>query len=364
LLFGVFATGGRGLAAAQTYRVQLDAPPPPGQPWAFLKLFPADYLTVAQGDVINAAWDGTDTPHTATFIPSSHIGQWRGQNQQPGGPYEVFQPEPSNDEKGAVLNSKVVAPSDPSCGTLGSPCTFDGTAVVNSGINFPNPNNQPSFYATVTAPVGQYALLCLLHPGMEIPLIVVAPGTDIPSPAEVSARAAAQAGFARRILGRLADQLAQSVKRVGIGGGHTRFVISAGGFVGNVSANEYLDHGLTLHVGDQLRVKASGEIHTATFPGDSYKTVPFTIPQCEVSGNNPDTAPPCGDPSLFELGINGKAITPSKSNGLWNTKKFVNSGLLGPIVPSYTFVALKPGTYTMVCLVHGPEMSTTITVVP
>ena len=190
-LLGVFATGGRGIAAAQTYRVQLDAAPPPGQPWAFLKTFPTDHLAVHTGDVINAAWAGSDTPHTATLVPTAHIGQWRGQNQQPGGPYAVFQPEPANDEKGAVLNSNVLAPSDPSCGTEGNPCPFDGSAVVNSGLNFPNPNNQPSFFVTVTAPVGQYALLCLLHPGMEIPLFVEAPGTDILSPAEVAAHAAA-----------------------------------------------------------------------------------------------------------------------------------------------------------------------------
>jgi hypothetical protein len=39
----------------------------------------------------------------------------------------------------------------------------------------------------------------------------------------------------------------------------------------------------------------------------------------------------------------------------------VNSGLL--VAPgSATFVAKATGVYTMVCLVHGPEMQTTITV--
>jgi plastocyanin len=41
---------------------------------------------------------------------------------------------------------------------------------------------------------------------------------------------------------------------------------------------------------------------------------------------------------------------------------FRNSGLFTDPTTSFTFLAKKPGTYTMVCLVHGPEMSTSVTV--
>src|SRR5437588_4850749 len=198
MFLGVFSTAGTGLATTQTYRVQLDAYPPQGEPWAFLKLFPSDYLSVHQGDVVNASWRGLDTPHTATFVNTAHIDQWRGQHQQPGGDYAVIQPEPGNDEPGTVINPAVLGPSDPSCGTELNPCPFDGTAVVNSGLNSPNPQSQPSFFVTVNAPVGQYAMLCLLHPGMQIPLMVFSSGSDIPSPSEAAAKAAAQEGFARR----------------------------------------------------------------------------------------------------------------------------------------------------------------------
>ena len=114
---------------------------------------------------------------------------------------------------------------------------------------------------------------------------------------------------------------------------------------------------------------ANLEIHTATFPRSSFQTVPFLLPQCEVAGPNPDAPAPngpgsCSSPDLFELSFNPRAIFPTKSDALADPNRFVNSGLLGPIVPSYIFRAVKPGFYSMVCLVHGPEMSWTVRVRP
>ena len=51
-----------------------------------------------------------------------------------------------------------------------SPCTFDGTGVVSSGLQFSTPGSEPHFWTNVTAPVGTYTFLCLLHPGMQASL--------------------------------------------------------------------------------------------------------------------------------------------------------------------------------------------------
>ena len=67
-------------------------------------------------------------------------------------------------------------------------------------------------------------------------------------------------------------------------------------------------------------------------------------------------------PPQFRLAINNRALNPSKSNALIDPNKFRNSGLLPVPGASFTFVAKAPGTYSLVCLVHGPEMNTTITV--
>ena len=109
----------------------------------------------------------------------------------------------------------------------------------------------------------------------------------------------------------------------------------------------------------------TGEIHTATSPFESYQKVPFTRTVCEVPGKDPPAQSPfdCQDPSQFRVRLVNRALLPSGSNQLRGSG-FVNSGLLPDPSASFTFVASKPGTYQFVCLVHGPEMTTTITVEP
>ncbi len=362
----VVAAGGPASAAAHTYRVQLDGQPPKGEPWAFLRFFPGQQLTVDQGDVVDAAWDGTDTPHTATFIPTAHPEQWRADHQGQGGDLSLIVPDSAvgGDDNELVLNPSVLAPTAPDCGTTAAPCPFDGSSIVNSGFQFSDPSNEPSFFVQVTAPVGQYSLLCLVHPGMEIALTVLPAGTDIPSPDEVAAQTASQLKQARQVDGEAADAEAQHLHTSNLGGGHKLLTIHAGGFDNGVTANEYRDKGVKLHVGDQLKVLGNFEIHTATLPKSAFDTVPFIVTQCEVPGpDTPATSPvDCAKPTDFQVALGTKAITPTKSNKLVSPSKFVNSGLLGDPSATFTFNAVKPGTYTLICLVHGPEMSTTVRV--
>jgi len=355
-------------ATGNAYTVVADGQPTPGEPWAFEKFFPHT-IKVHQGDTITIAWNGTDFPHTASFVNTADPEAWRQQNQAPGGHYAVAVPDTAvgGDDPGeTVFNPTVLVPSSFGCGTAAAPCSFDGTSVVSSGLLFSNPSAQPSFSVRVNAPVGHYSLLCLLHVGMEIPLDVVSAGQSIPSPAQVAAQAAREAARSNAVDAPKADTQAQQVQTTGIGGGHTRWSISAGGFYKQVSANEYVDAGLTLRVGDELQVNGREEIHTATFPLSAASTVPFIVSQCEVPGpDTPATSPAdCASPSQFQVALNNQAVAPTPSNELRDPAAFVNGGLIATDQPltSSTFRAVAPGRYTMVCLVHGPEMSTTITV--
>ncbi len=145
---------------SQTFTIHLDARAHAGEPWAFLKFFP-NAIQVHGGDVIHAKWSGTDTPHTATLVNTDDPEGWRAQNQGPGGPYEVVVPDSQvgGDDDENVINPSVLFPSPPGCGDQITPCPFDGSSVVTSGVNFPNPGAQPSFAVQVTAPVGSYSLL-------------------------------------------------------------------------------------------------------------------------------------------------------------------------------------------------------------
>ena len=354
-----FATVGASATASHTYRVQLDARPPVGEPWAFLRIFPGG-LTVHRGDVIDSAFMGTDTPHTGTFVPTAHPNQWRQQNQGPTGHYAPIIPDTNiaSDEPGLIINPAVAFPSAPGCGTTTDPCTFDGTSVLNTGLVNPGPTT--SVFTKITAPAGTYSFMCLLHPGMQIKLHVVSHSTPVPSPAQVASRTKHQVARAVKNLGPVADASAQQVSSSSLSDGRTRWSLTAGGFFKNVSANEYPDAGLAVQVGDRIHVGGNFEIHTATSPASSAAKVPFIVPQCEGPGG--DTPPPCTDPSDLELALNPKAITPTSLHGLGFPDGFRNTGLLTDPTAGYTFVARKAGTYHFVCLVHGPEMSLTVTV--
>jgi plastocyanin len=363
LLAGLLSAAPAGATGA-VYTVVVDGQPTPGEPWAFEKFFP-HAIKVHQGDIITTAWNGTDFPHSATLVNTADPVAWRQQNQAPGRAYAVVVPDSAvgGDDAEAVLNPAVLVPSPVGCGTAAAPCSFDGTSVVSSGFLFSNPSAQPSFSVRITAPVGHYSLICLIHDGMQIPLDVVSAGQSIPSPAQVAAQAAREAARANAIDAPKADAQAQQVQTSGISGGHTRWSISAGGFYKQVSANEYPDAGVTLRVGDELQVNGLEEIHTATFPLSAAATVPFIVSQCEVPGpDTPATSPAdCASPSQFQLALNNQAVAPTPANELSDPDAFVNGGLIAT-GQAATFRAVAPGTYTMVCLVHGPEMSTTVTV--
>ncbi len=351
-------------AASQSFKVQLDGAPPTGEPWAFLRFFPGASLKVHAGDVIDFAWGGTDTPHTATLVPSDNAEAWRQDHQGQGGDFQDPIPDSQvgGDDHSLIENPKVVAPTDPTCGTEVAPCSFDGTSVVSSGFQFSNPSAEPSFFASVDAPVGTYSFLCLLHPGMEDQLTVVADATTIPSPADVTTKAAKQLKKAINVDGAAADLQAQTLA-VAVGGAHTKVLLNAGGFSNQVSANEFPDNPVKVNVGDRIVFSGTGEIHTATFPKKSYKTTPFIVPGCELPGADAPAQSPadCANPAQFELVLNPKAFLPTRRNSLKDPAAFVNAGLL--VTPAtYTFVAAKPGKYTFVCLVHGPEMSGVIKV--
>ncbi len=356
-----------------TYRLQLDAKPPKGENWAFLRFFPAS-LTVHQDDIVNAAWAGAaGAPHTATIVPDGNANVWREENQGPGGPQDPTQfpwalqvPDQSvgGDDQQLDVNPAVAAPSNPTCGTSVNPCPFDGTGVLNSGLQFSAPGAQPKFYVQVTAAPGTYSFLCLLHPGMQIALNVVSSGTTIPTPADVKAKAAKQVTHARTVDAGVADDLAQTVVRTPVGS-HHRVTMWAGGFWRQVSADEFPDKTVHVHVGDRVRFLGNFEIHTATFPATAASSVPFIVTQCEVHGpDTPATSPAdCTSPTDFQIAFNDKALSPTAKNTLSSPTAFRNSGLFAWRT-ARSFVAEKPGLYHFVCLVHGPSMSGAIRVLP
>lgn len=354
-------------AAAQTFTVNVDGQPPAGEPWAFLRFFPGPQLSVHQGDVVEFAFAGTEAPHTVTLTPDADPEAWRTANQGPGGAYEAIVADSAfgGDDQSMIINPKVGAPSDPTCGTSTAPCAFDGTAVVNSGVLVSDPSQQPSFFVSVTAPVGTYSFVCLIHPGMQDVLNVVADTTAVPSPQKVATSAAKQLKRAINVDGAQAEAIAQTVKVANTASGAI-VKINAGGFVNNLTADEFPSKPVRVNVGDRIRFVGMPEIHTATFPRSTVKDPTYAFLQtfCEQAGADLPAQSPadCADPTAFESVFNPLVLAPTRSMNLGNPTAFRNSGLLAPGTNA-TFVAKKPGLYTFVCLVHGSTMRGKIKVV-
>jgi plastocyanin len=356
-------------AGPKTYTVKIDAKPPRGEMWDFMHFFPSS-LAVHQGDTIHFIWNGAGGPHTATLVNAARAHRWRTLHQRAGDNYQLFVHDTrfGGDDKGLIVNPKVASPSNPTCGAPSTPCAYTGVGVLNSGIQFSDPTNQPSFDVTVdpSTPVGEYTVLCLLHPGMEMHLYVVAPGARIQSPGQVAADARAEISHAKKVDGPAADAKAQRVRRQRMAGGHVHWWIHAGGVVGGVTADEYLDRTLRVHRGDRITVRGSMEIHNLAFPVKRVITRPFIKTVCEVPGRDqPATSPfDCAAPTDFRLDLNRKVTRHTshrlvkgkvRNSGILHSPK-VSDGMAFPFRQQFTFRAVQAGRFHGMCNVHGPRM--------
>ena len=69
----------------------------------------------------------------------------------PGGDYALMQSDADDPQPAFEFNKKVLFPSAQNCGTTSAPCSYNGAAVVNSGV----PLSSPTFSVTVDATPGR-----------------------------------------------------------------------------------------------------------------------------------------------------------------------------------------------------------------
>jgi plastocyanin len=123
-----------------------------------------------------------------------------------------------------------------------------------------------------------------------------------------------------------------------------------------IDVEGYFPAVLHIHAGDTVTWKRNtNEIHTVTFLGNVYSSLPDLLVPLPLPGA------PAG-----AMMINPLAGFPSgPTNGMYNGKDFVNSGIFGAdpgMVSSFSLTFTAQGTFSYVCFVHGVEMSGTIVV--
>jgi len=256
----------------------------------------------------------------------------------------------------------------PPCGAQGTPCEFDGSSPVDAGAiaGFDPATGQPAnvdWNVKITAPTGDYAYFCYIHPGMQGVLHVVPSGAESDSGNQITATQAQFLQDQSEATSLIAND--NNAAPSGAPGSRTWSV-----HVGDTTS--------TLHAailgmmprslpnvvsGDSVKfLWGAFEPHTVGFGPDANLPGPFGW-DCgkayvAFGPSGPGAPPPCTE---FENGnpeIIGDPGTRGPSQGL-NRNGVTDSGMLvgsaygvTPGTERWSVAAAQPGSYEYHCTVH------------
>lgn len=275
---------------ANTYVIGVDNANPSGKNWEFPDYYPRTGTMVNRGACLDFKWNssaGPDSAHSATLMKTGDVKNY------------FVAPDGDNGAGQYLGQIQLFGPQNITCGDVNTPCTYDGSATVDSGIfsNIPTPPapaTQPEFVAKIgpnTPTDTTYTFYCHLHPGMEGSITVTAGtatdpttvnplATDPTNPSYVAELASATTLESNAI----ASYNSTGVVTSGVGGSH-------------VEVLEMLPSTISIHPGDSRTIKTQTlvEAHTQTFPqGQQDNTF---SPLCEGAGTT-DTPPTAGPPGF------------------------------------------------------------------
>ncbi len=401
LLFSLIAFSGRpalaqtpGSAAGtpQTWQVQVSHAGPEGHNWEFNAYYPKR-LQAHAGDTINFTIAAApDEYHTVT------LGQARTTpdtiyNGQAGGFAYPNSAAGGGLQRGIFINEPQIA-----CGRADqTPCSFDGTKGINSGVLVRPPADSGgkgnlTFTATLASGInaGTYYFLCLVHgPAMSGSFDVLPAAT--PARSAATLQADAQRAYESDLQSLAEDARSIATPSVTVNRDSSfswDIAAGAGTADGRLDVNEFGVNGLFIKTGDSVTWHVSsgiGDQHTitgfGTQPGQPPARLPVYQPAC--SGMNGDTLPAPGSygpdiwnscPGSEQLLLTRYAFPSAPSGGSYQSGTSLTSGILmsavqlatpveqgSPFTDSYTTIFPDPGTYRYVCEIH-PGMAAYIVV--
>jgi len=342
-----------------------------GAPAESMRFLPYD-IDVHQGDTLHFASLGF---HTATLLP---VGQgpveWYDANSGAGttNPYALLRPDPDDGPTSFKAGNVAAFPTDPTCGGAGQPaCSFNGSAVANSGAPFAAPMD---FSVTVNASAGStFYVLCIVHgPNMRMKVDVVAASVPATTFAEADAQSAAA-------LEQDTDSAVALHERFGARQTfHTKpdgtRVWDAWAGVDNrhVSLLAMYPSRLVVSRGDTVQWHFDTleyEVHTVTMPLDIGRDIARNsfLPVCDPDGDagpGPDNPPNLMEPPFcsvatqLEIDLDDRFLPPS-GNGVFRGSDLESSGVLGLDThlgdPNYevTFARRSTdGPFKYLCMIH------------
>jgi plastocyanin len=273
---------------------------------AVLQYMPAK-ATVAVGQKVRWSWDETKEPHSVTFFPAG-------------------QTAPSPEAAGPFF-----APTLPTG-------AFDGTALVNSGLQPLGPQGAPPMEMTF-AKAGSYNSVCVIHPQMAGTIVVADAGETA---AAVKTRGDQEQGQwlaeGNEAYQKLMAAPAASTKNRD---GSTTWKVEMGTTTAHTDILAFAPVPAAVKKGDKVTfVNNSMAPHTASFFNE---TPPIMNPE---------------DPAVSK-------VSPGPSPQKLSNKGLYNTGVLPPNAPpgagpaeaarSFTFSVPTAGEYQYICIYHAPS---------
>ncbi|MGH2773973.1 MAG: hypothetical protein ACRDJT_00880 [Actinomycetota bacterium] len=312
--------------------------------------------------------------HTATLMPANVDGdEWAKDNA--GGIDKPFSlPSTDPDDSAYKFNNQTIFPSDPACGTATNPCSYDGSAVVNSGAFIDDPN----FSVTIDGATDDLInVICLIHPNMRTRIKVVDAGDPETTQEQIDARRVRLRADDTEAAAALHNKLSKRQSKHVMPNGKVVWDAFAGYDGKGFALLGNYPHKLVVRKGQRVRWHASGltfEDHAVTFPFDKGREVSNTqggVPGCDPDGDGgpgPDTPPDtpgppfCNDPSQLEFDI-GARFAERRGDRQHRLNDFDSSGIFGSGInvgrSPYTLRFTEPTSEAglrYLCVIHGAFM--------
>jgi plastocyanin len=347
LVFAQFAFGGSDQTATWNVSVGESGRPPAGTPkgTTLNQFFPAK-LTVNAGDKVNFT---TFAFHTVSY--------WAGKpaplplGPTPGAKYEGIngadgQPFYFDGMQAFSYNLEHFGPVGPK--------TISGKTPASAGAIFATGPKKPG-KATFTFPkAGAFKLICNLHPGMQMNIVVKPQGATVPTPDEVEVKAKAEMDAAWSQAKALAATKApKNTVIMGIDGK------KAPG--GRLTILDFLPALTTVKAGTTVNfvVKAPSEIHNVAL--GPLKYIEKFQKQTDLFPAGPGSKNQVTPPLVYGTDPKGTAFDgQNHGNGFYTTP--IADGLRGGPPNAMRVTFTSPGKYHFICLIHGPDMAADIRV--
>jgi plastocyanin len=383
-------------AGVQNWQVQVDNTSPAGHFWGFNAYYP-EHLQAHPGDSITFTTAAMpDVYHTVTLLAarmtplqaySGVAGGFSFPDEDAPGEPDLQTPFFINEPSPCDSNGQNCTPP---CGRAGgSPCTFDGKSMLNSGVLVNPPpdiagaRGNLGFSVTLAPAIrpATYFFVCLVHgPGMSGSIDVLPADSPVQDAAALSADA--QRSY-NDDLGHFTD-IARSIALPTIESnfdGSRIITVAAGGGSPDtrLAVEEFGVRELTVRANDTVvwsMLGGLGEVHTVSGFSATDAPPPILSPYevvCEVSAPEADARaqadsyPPDiwnGCVSSEELHLTAYSLADPASGSVY-TGGSATSGILlspdylasaagqgSPFANSYSLTFTQPGTYRYACAVH------------